>query len=104
MDRKNVNVVETAANAIEPRPRNVLIYSRVSALAQAQNMLSSDDQIAQLVGKSKREGDDIVGIFRDEGETGTNMTIATDFGCISLLIALIRSSPMIAPCLEWPIP
>jgi hypothetical protein len=27
----------------------------------------------QLVAKSKREGDNIVGIFRDDGETGTNM-------------------------------
>ncbi|WP_371420442.1 recombinase family protein, partial [Tardiphaga sp.] len=73
MARKNLNVVDTAATTSEPRPRNVLIYSRVSTLAQAQNMLSSDDQIAQLVAKSKREGDNIVGIFRDEGETGTNM-------------------------------
>lgn len=73
MARKNLNVADTTANVVEPRPRNVLIYSRVSTLAQAQNMLSSDDQIAQLVAKSKREGDNIVGIFRDEGETGTNM-------------------------------
>lgn len=73
MARKNLNVADTIANAVESRPRNVLIYSRVSTLAQAQNMLSSDDQIAQLVAKSKREGDNIVGIFRDEGETGTNM-------------------------------
>jgi DNA invertase Pin-like site-specific DNA recombinase len=73
MARKNLQSAETSDNAVEPRPRNVLIYSRVSTLAQAQNLLSSEDQIAQLVAKAKRDGDNIVGIFRDEGETGTNM-------------------------------
>jgi site-specific DNA recombinase len=73
MARKNFEIAETPSTVADPRPRNVLIYSRVSTLAQSQNRLSSEDQIAQLIARSKRDGDNIVGIFRDEGETATNM-------------------------------
>lgn len=73
MARKHLQVAATSDDAVEPRPRNVLIYGRVSTLAQAQNLLSLEDQIAQLVARCKQEGDNVVGIFRDEGETGTNM-------------------------------
>lgn len=53
--------------------RNVLIYIRVSTEKQSQNLLSLNDQENQLVTRAKRDGDSIVAIYRDEGETATNM-------------------------------
>lgn len=73
MARKNIQTSELPAENPPPRPRNVLVYARTSTEAQSQNLLSMMDQVAQITGRCKREGDNIVGIFRDEGETGTNM-------------------------------
>jgi site-specific DNA recombinase len=73
MARKNLQTADPATADPTTRPRNVLIYGRVSTEAQAQNKLSMLDQIAQIVGRCKRDGDNVIGIFRDEGETGTNM-------------------------------
>jgi site-specific DNA recombinase len=73
MARKNLQAADVELAVAAPKPRNVLVYSRVSTLAQSQNMLSSSDQISQILGRCKRDGDNVVGVFRDEGETATNM-------------------------------
>ena len=52
---------------------NVLIYIRVSTDAQAQNLLSLADQENQLLARCARDGDRVIGVFRDEGESATNM-------------------------------
>lgn len=72
MARKYQALEAVAADAIKAA-RNVLIYIRVSTDAQAQNLLSLSDQENQLVVRCKRDGDNIVGIFRDEGESATTM-------------------------------
>jgi Resolvase, N terminal domain len=58
--------------------RNVLIYIRVSTEKQSQNLLSLNDQENQLVARAKRDGDNIIAIYRDEGETATNMRRAAN--------------------------
>ncbi|MGY4364013.1 DNA invertase Pin-like site-specific DNA recombinase [Bradyrhizobium sp. LB1.3] len=73
MARKNLQVSEAPENAARPRPRNVLIYIRVSTEKQSNNQLSLDSQEDNLITRCKRDGDNIVGIFREEGETATNM-------------------------------
>lgn len=45
----------------------------MSTDAQAQNALSLGDQSNQLIARCKRDGDNIVAIFREEGESATNM-------------------------------
>jgi site-specific DNA recombinase len=73
MARKYLLKADNVAQVTVKPPHNVLIYIRVSTDAQAQNLLSLSDQENQLVARCKRDGDNIVGIFRDEGETATNM-------------------------------
>jgi len=73
MTRKNLLKADDTAQTTATASRNVLIYIRVSTDAQAQNLLSLSDQENQLVARCRRDGDNIVGIFRDEGETATNM-------------------------------
>ena len=73
MARKNLQVSEAHDNAVQPRPRNVLIYIRVSTEKQSNNQLSLDSQEEHLIARCKRDGDHIAGIFREEGETATNM-------------------------------
>src|ERR1700682_3183366 len=73
MARKHLQTLETTSKDAITSSRNVLIYIRVSTDAQAQNILSLSDQENQLIASCKRDGDTIVGIFRDEGETATNM-------------------------------
>ncbi len=71
-------MARTRLSKLEPSeteavPRNILIYVRVSTDAQAQNQLSLSDQENQLLARCKRDGDQVVGIFREEGESATNM-------------------------------
>lgn len=73
MARKHLQAVATPDKNIEPRPRNVLIYIRVSTEKQSSNQLSLDSQEENLIARCKRDGDHIAGIFREEGETATNM-------------------------------
>ncbi|MGJ4931561.1 recombinase family protein [Bradyrhizobium sp. HKCCYLS2038] len=73
MARKHLQTLKATSEEVVKTSRNVLIYIRVSTDAQAQNALSLTDQENQLVDRCKRDGDNIVGIFRDEGETATNM-------------------------------
>lgn len=73
MARKHLHALETPSTNGVKATRNVLIYVRVSTDAQAQNALSLMDQENQLVARCKRDGENVVGIFRDEGETATNM-------------------------------
>lgn len=73
MARKNLQVSENPDNAAGPRPRNVLIYIRVSTEKQSNNQLSLNSQEKNLIARCKRDGDHIAGIFREEGETATNM-------------------------------
>src|SRR6185437_15004959 len=73
MARKHLHALETPSTNAVKASRNVLIYVRVSTDAQAQNALSLMDQENQLVARCKRDSDNIVGVFRDEGETATNM-------------------------------
>ncbi|XUJ36316.1 recombinase family protein [Bradyrhizobium japonicum] len=73
MARKHLQVSEAPDNAARPRPRNVLIYIRVSTEKQSNNQLSLDSQEENLIARCKRDGDHIAGIFREEGETATNM-------------------------------
>jgi hypothetical protein len=47
--------------------RIVLIYIRVSTEKRSQNLLSLNDQENQLVARAKRDGDNIIAIYRDEG-------------------------------------
>ncbi len=60
-------------SAISAPLRNVLIYIRVSTDAQAQNLLSLADQENQLLARCKRENERVVAVFREEGESATNM-------------------------------
>jgi site-specific DNA recombinase len=53
--------------------RNILLYIRVSTEKQSTNLLSLDSQEEHLIARCKRDGDNIAGIFREEGETATNM-------------------------------
>ncbi len=73
MARKHLHASETPSTNAVKASRNVLIYVRVSTDAQAQNALSLEDQSNQLIARCKRDGDNIVGIFREEGESATNM-------------------------------
>src|SRR6202048_2374022 len=73
MARKHLLKADDVADGRTTPSRNVLIYIRVSTEKQSQNLLSLNDQENQLVARAKRDGDNIVGIFRDEGETTTNM-------------------------------
>ena len=73
MARKHLQAVATPDKNIEPRPRNVLINIRVSTGKQSSNQLSLDSQEENLIARCKRDGDHIAGIFREEGETATNM-------------------------------
>src|SRR5689334_11373541 len=65
---RSLSVAEEAAPG-----RNVLIYIRVSTDTQAQNVLSLADQENQLLARCKRECDRVIGVFREEGESATNM-------------------------------
>jgi site-specific DNA recombinase len=73
MARKHLLKAGDEAQAEATPSRNVLIYIRVSTEKQSQNLLSLNDQENQLVARAKRDGDNIVAIYRDEGETATNM-------------------------------
>jgi len=73
MARKSLQVSEAPENAAGLRPRNVLIYIRVSTEKQSNNQLSLDSQEEHLLARCKRDGDNIAGIFREEGETATNI-------------------------------
>lgn len=73
MARKHLLKPESSAADTATPARNVLIYIRVSTDAQAQNLLSLADQENQLLDRCKRDGDHVVGVFREEGETATNM-------------------------------
>jgi site-specific DNA recombinase len=73
MARKHLQISDKLSVGAVKVSRNVLIYIRVSTDAQAQNILSLSDQENQLIASCKRDGDTIVGIFRDEGETATKM-------------------------------
>ncbi|MBX9845778.1 MAG: recombinase family protein [Xanthobacteraceae bacterium] len=73
MARKHLLKTKGNAENAAISARNVLIYIRVSTDAQAQNLLSLADQENQLLARCKRDGDHVVGIFREEGETATNM-------------------------------
>ncbi len=72
MARKNLQTETSSHEASQPR-RNVLIYIRVSTEKQSNNLLSLDSQEKSLLARCKRDGDHIAGIFREEGETATNM-------------------------------
>ena len=73
MARKHLLKAGDEAQAEATPSRNVLIYIRVSTEKQSQNLLSLNDQENQLVARAKRDGDNIVAIYCDEGETATNM-------------------------------
>ncbi len=73
MARKHLLKADNVTQADAAPSRNVLIYIRVSTEKQSQNLLSLNDQENQLVARAKRDGDNIVAIYRDEGETATNM-------------------------------
>jgi site-specific DNA recombinase len=73
MARKHLLKADAETDAEATAGRNVLIYIRVSTDGQAQNQLSLVDQENQLVTRCQRDGDRVVSIFRDEGETATNM-------------------------------
>jgi site-specific DNA recombinase len=53
--------------------RNVLVYTRTSTEKQALNALSQFDQERQILARCERDGDNVIGVFREEGESGTNM-------------------------------
>ncbi len=73
MARKHLRTLENVAADVSKRSRNILIYIRVSTEKQASNALSLGSQEENLIARCKRDGDNIVGIFREEGETATNM-------------------------------
>lgn len=73
MARKHLQVSEAPDSTANPRPRSVLIYIRVSTEKQSSNQLSLNSQEKNLIARCKRDGDHIAGIFREEGETATNM-------------------------------
>lgn len=73
MAQKHLETSDAASRDAVRASRNVLIYIRVSTNAQAENALSLTDQENQLIARCKRDGDNIVGIFREEGESATNM-------------------------------
>jgi site-specific DNA recombinase len=73
MARKHLQTLETVAADVSKRPRNILIYIRVSTEKQAGNALSLGSQEENLIARCQRDGDNIAGIFREEGETATNM-------------------------------
>jgi site-specific DNA recombinase len=72
MSRKHLQILETTSKDATASSRNVLIYIRVSTDAQVQG-LSLADQENQLVARCKRDGDNVVGVFREEGESAMNM-------------------------------
>ena len=72
MARKNLKIANLPDVVSNPR-RNVLIYIRVSTEKQSNTQLSLDSQEENLIARCKRDGDHIAGIFREEGETATNM-------------------------------
>lgn len=70
MARKNLQVSEAPDNASGRRPRKVLIYIRVWTEEQSNNQLSVGSQEEHLIAHSKRDGDNIAGIFREPDEAG----------------------------------
>ncbi len=73
MARKNLTPSSVGGPEAAARQRAVLIYIRVSTDAQASNLLSLEDQETQLLAQCKRENERVAGIYREEGETATNM-------------------------------
>ncbi len=73
MARKHLETASLAGSGETVRQRTVLIYIRTSTDAQASNLLSMDDQENQLVNRCKLENERVAGIYRDGGETATNM-------------------------------
>ncbi len=53
--------------------RNVLVYIRTSTEKQAANFLSLYDQEKQILAKCERDGENVLAVYREEGETATNM-------------------------------
>jgi site-specific DNA recombinase len=73
MARQHLQALDAISAEVVNKPRNVLIYIRVSTEKQSNNQLSLDSQEEHLIARCKRDGDNIAGIFREEGETATNM-------------------------------
>ena len=53
--------------------RNILVYVRTSTEKQAANFLSLYDQEKQILAKCEREGENVLAVYREEGESATNM-------------------------------
>ncbi len=53
--------------------RNILVYVRTSTEKQAANFLSLYDQENQILAKCEREGENVLSVYREGGETATNM-------------------------------
>ena len=65
------NLLAPSAPGQLPRPRQLLLYLRVSTDRQARNELSLSDQMNQLQARCEREGWQVRGVYRDEGVSGT---------------------------------
>ena len=92
MARKHLGTSSLTGLGEIARQRAVLIYIRTSTDAQASNVLSMDDQENQLVNRCKLENERVAGIYRDGGETATNMRRPAFEDMIARATPLIPSS------------